>query len=79
MAWTKGEIVLRNATLEELLITIKNQYGITATTSLNIHQGNYTIRFPATMALPEVLDIIQKISYKPKIHFTMLKDQLSIY
>jgi ferric-dicitrate binding protein FerR (iron transport regulator) len=79
MAWTKGEIILRNATLEELLTTIKNQYGITATTSLNIHQGNYTIRFPATMALPEVLDIIQKISYKPKIHFTMLKDQLSIY
>jgi len=79
MAWTNGEIVLRNATLEDLLITIKNQYGITATTSLNIHQGNYTIRFPATMALPEVLDIIQKISYKPKIHFTMQKDQLSIY
>lgn len=79
LAWTKGEVVLRNATLEELLITIKNQYGITATTSLNVHQGNYTIRFPDTMALPEVLDIIQKISYKPKIHFTMLKDQLSIY
>ena len=79
MAWTNGEIVLRNATLEDLLITIKNQYGITATTSLNIHQGNYTIRFPATMALPEVLDIIQKISYKPKIHFTMQKYQLSIY
>jgi ferric-dicitrate binding protein FerR (iron transport regulator) len=79
MAWTKGEIVLRNATLEELLLTIKTQYGITATTSLNVHQGNYTIRFPATMALPEVLDIIQKISYKPKIHFTMLKNQLSIY
>lgn len=79
MAWTKGEIVLRNATLEELLLTIKTQYGISATTSLNIHQGNYTIRFPATMALPEVLDIIQKISYKPKIHFTMLKNQLRIY
>ena len=79
MAWTKGEIVLRNATLEELLLTIKTQYGITARTSLNVHQGNYTIRFPATMALPEVLDIIQKISYKPKIHFTMLKNQLSIY
>ncbi|SFD20049.1 FecR family protein [Chitinophaga sp. CF118] len=79
MAWTKEEIVLRNATLQELLLTIKNQYGITATTSLNVNQGNYTIRFPATMALPEVLDIIQKISYKPKIHFTMQKDQLSIY
>jgi transmembrane sensor len=79
MAWTKGEIVLRNATLQELLLTIKNQYGINASTSLNLNQGNYTIRFPATMALPEVLDIIQKISYKPKIHFTMHKDQLSIY
>lgn len=79
MAWTREEIVLRNATLKELLLIIKNQYGITATTSLNVNQGNYTIRFPATMALPEVLDIIQKISYKPKIHFTMHKDQLSIY
>jgi transmembrane sensor len=79
MAWTRGEIVLRNATLQELLLTIKDQYGISATTSLDVHQGNYTIRFPATMALPEVLDIIQKISYKPKIHFTMSKDQLSIY
>lgn len=79
LAWTKGEIVLRNATLEELLITIKNQYGITATTSLDVHQGNYTIRFPATMALPEVLDIIQKISYKPKIRYTMFKEQLRIY
>jgi transmembrane sensor len=79
MAWTRGEIVLRNATLQELLLTIKDQYGVSATTSLDIHQGNYTIRFPATMALPEVLDIIQKISYKPKIYFTMTKDQLSIY
>jgi len=79
MAWRREEIVLRNATLKELLLIIWNNYSTTSTASLNVNQGNYTIRFPATMALPEVLDIIQKISYKPKIHFAMHKDQLSIY
>lgn len=79
LAWTSGEIVLRNATLQELLFTIKNQYGITATTSLNVNQGNYTLRFPTTMGLQEVLNIIEKISYRPKVHFTMRKNNLSNY
>ncbi|MVT09707.1 FecR family protein [Chitinophaga tropicalis] len=78
LAWTQGEIVLRNATLHELLLTIKTQYGIETTTTLDLNKGNYTLRFPASMALTEVLDIIGKISYKPKIHFTMLKDKLVV-
>lgn len=76
LAWTKGEIILRNATLQDLILTIKNQYGITATTALNVHQGNYTLHIPATMTLQEVLDIIEKISYRPKIHFKMQNSQL---
>lgn len=78
LAWTNGEIILRNATLQDLLLTIKNQYGITTTTALNIHQGNYTLRIPATMTLQEVLDIIEKISYRPKIHFKMKNNQLLV-
>lgn len=78
LAWTKGEIILRNATLQDLLLTIKNQYGITATTALDVHQGNYTVHIPATMTLQEVLDIIEKISYRPKIHFSMQNDQLLV-
>ena len=78
LAWTKGEIILRNATLQDLLLTIKNQYGITATTALDVQQGNYTLHIPATMTLQEVLDIIEKISYRPKIHFSMQNDQLQV-
>jgi ferric-dicitrate binding protein FerR (iron transport regulator) len=78
LAWTKGEIILRNATLQDLLLTIKNQYGIAATTALDVHQGNYTLHIPATMTLQEVLDIIEKISYRPKIHFSMQNDQLQV-
>lgn len=78
LAWTKGEIVLRNATLHELLLTIKTQYGVNTTTTLDVNKGNYTLRFPASMTLMEVLDIVEKISYKPKIHFTMQKDKLIV-
>jgi len=78
LAWTKGEIILRNATLQDLLLTIKNQYGITAITALDVHQGNYTLHIPATMTLQEVLDIIEKISYRPKIHFSMQNNQLQV-
>lgn len=78
LAWTRGEIILRNATLQDLLLTIKNQYGVTATTTLDLDQGNYTLRIPANMKLQEVLDIIEKISYRPKIHFSMQKDQLLV-
>lgn len=78
LAWAKGEIILRNATLQDLILTIKNQYGVTATTALNIHQGDYTLHIPATMTLKEVLDIIEKISYRPKIHFSMQNDKLLV-
>lgn len=78
LAWTNGKIILRNANLQELLLTIKNQYGITATTTLDIHQGNYNLHIPATMTLQEVLDIIEKISFRPKIHFTMKEEALFV-
>ncbi|QHS61022.1 FecR family protein [Chitinophaga agri] len=78
LAWTNGKIILRNANLQELLLTIKYQYGITATTTLDISQGNYNLQIPATMTLQEVLDIIEKISFRPKIHFTMKEQKLFV-
>lgn len=79
MAWTRGEIVLRNASLQELMQVLREQYAVNTTTSLDIQQGSYTVRLPVAMPLPEVLDVIEKISYKPKIRFTMENNQLSIH
>lgn len=79
MAWTKGEIVLRDASLQELIQMLREQYGVNTTTRLDIQQGNYTVRLPATMPLTAVLDVVEKISYKPKIRFTMKDGQVIIY
>jgi len=79
MAWTRGEIVLRNASLQELIQMLREQYTVNTSTSLDIRQGSYTVRLPAAMPLREVLDVIEKISYKPKIRFNMENNQLSIY
>lgn len=79
LAWTRGEILLRNAGLHEVIKTLEDNYRIRVRTTLDTRQGNYTLRFPASMPLKEVLDVMQKISYKPKIRFTMEKDLLTIY
>ncbi|GAA0526486.1 FecR family protein [Chitinophaga japonensis] len=79
LAWTKGEIVLRHASLQELMQMLREQYGITAHTRLNAAEGDYTLRLQASMPLQEVLDVIEKISYKPKIRFTMERNRLLIY
>ncbi|HEY1163855.1 MAG TPA: FecR domain-containing protein [Chitinophaga sp.] len=79
MAWTRGEIVLRNASLQELIQMLREQYTVNTSTSLDMRQGSYTVRLPAAMPLREVLDVIEKISYKPKIRFNMENNQLSIY
>jgi hypothetical protein len=52
---------------------------VNTSTSLDIRQGSYTVRLPATMPLREVLDVVEKISYKPKIRFAMENNQLSIH
>ncbi len=78
LAWTKGEILLQNATLSDVIHTLEDQYGITVSTALDRRAGSYTFRFPAGMPLQQVLDILQKISYKPKISFTMKQHQLTI-
>jgi len=79
LAWTSGTIMLRNASLQELLFMLQEQYGITVRTQLNTLQGSYTIRLHAAMPLQQVLDVIEKISYKPKIHFRMQEHLLTVY
>ena len=79
LAWTQGAIILRNANLQELMHMLREQYGITTTTSLDVLQGSYTLRLQAAMPLQAILDVIEKISYKPKIRFRMQQNQLVIY
>jgi ferric-dicitrate binding protein FerR (iron transport regulator) len=79
MAWTRGETVLRNASIEELIQMLHEQYAVNIKTSLDKQQGSYTVRLPAAMPLKEVLEVIEKISYKPKIRFTMENNQLTIH
>lgn len=79
MAWTRGETVLRNASIGELIQMLSEQYAVNIKTSLDQRQGSYTVRLPAAMPLKEVLEVIEKISYKPKIRFTMENNKLTIH
>jgi ferric-dicitrate binding protein FerR (iron transport regulator) len=78
LAWTKGETILRNASLYDLVLAIREHYGITATTKLDTKKGSYNLRISDKMPLPALLEVVEKISYKPKVHFKLQQDQLSI-
>ncbi len=78
LAWTKGEIILRNASLYDLVLAIREHYGIAATTKLDTRKGSYNLHITDKMPLPALLEVVEKISYKPKIHFKLQRDQLSI-
>jgi len=78
LAWTKGEIILRNASLHELVLAIREHYGVTATTKLDTRKGSYNLRITDKMPLQALLEVVEKISYKPKVHFKLQHDQLSI-
>ncbi|WP_143150681.1 FecR family protein [Chitinophaga sancti] len=78
LAWAKGEIILRNASIYDLVLAIREHYGITATTKLDTKKGSYNLRISDKMPLPALLEVVEKISYKPKIHFKLQQDQLSI-
>ena len=78
IAWTKGETILHNANLQDLMQAIKEHYGVQAHTTLDITRGSYNLRIPATMPLQAAIEVVEKISYKPKIHFVLSHGQLSI-
>ncbi|RFM34633.1 FecR family protein [Chitinophaga silvisoli] len=78
LAWTKGETILRNASLYDLILAIREHYGITASTKLDTRKGSYNLRISDKMPLPALLEVVEKISYKPKVHFKLQQDQLSI-
>lgn len=78
LAWTKGETILRNASLQDLILAIRERYGVIATTKLDTRKGSYNLRIADNMPLPALLEVMEKISYKPKVHFKLQHDQLSI-
>lgn len=78
LAWTKGEIILRNASLQELIGALREHYGVTATTKLDTRKGSYNLHITDKMPLQALLEVVEKISYKPKVHFKLQHDQLSI-
>lgn len=78
LAWTRGVTILRNASLNDLMLAIREHYGVTATTRLDTRKGSYNLRIADNMPLPALLEVVEKISYKPKVHFKLQHDQLSI-
>jgi ferric-dicitrate binding protein FerR (iron transport regulator) len=78
LAWTNGETILHNANLQELISAIREHYGITTISKLNTNIGSYNLRIPSNLPLPALLEVVEKISYKPKVHFKLQHDQLSI-
>lgn len=78
LAWAKGETILRNASLNDLILAIREHYGIKATTNLDTKKGSYNLRISDKMPLPALLEVVEKISYKPKVHFKLQQDQLNI-
>ncbi|UCJ05424.1 FecR domain-containing protein [Chitinophaga pendula] len=79
VAWTKGELVLRNANLGQLVQLLEREYAVKVTTKLDMKAGSYTLRVPANTSLEELLVILRRISYQPKLHFTHKAAVLTIY
>jgi transmembrane sensor len=74
LAWAEGQVIIRNASLHELLQIMQSQYGVKTTTTLDASKGNYTLKFPVTMQLSALTEIVERISYQPKIKF-VIKDK----
>lgn len=79
LAWTKGELVLRNANLGQLVQLLEREYAVKVMTKLDLKAGSYTLRVPANTSLEELLVILRRISYQPKLHFTHKAAVLTIY
>nr|WP_308463745.1 FecR domain-containing protein [Chitinophaga nivalis] len=68
-AWTKGDMVISNATLQQVLWELENFYGITFHSDFNMDQGHLNLSFNSNMSLQDKLDIISTISITPKVRF----------
>ncbi|RAJ11084.1 FecR family protein [Chitinophaga skermanii] len=78
-AFRNNELVLRDANLQTLVHTLQLHYHVAVKTSSDLRAGNITFRVPATMGLPALLEVIEKISYQPKLHFQLKGEELFIY
>ncbi|MDJ1472009.1 FecR domain-containing protein [Cytophagaceae bacterium DM2B3-1] len=77
--WTSGEIFLRNASLKEVLQTLEQYYGVNFKTHFNTNEGNFTLKLNQKLSLDQALDIIQLVSYQPKIRFEIKEKTIHVY
>ncbi|PSL46187.1 FecR family protein [Chitinophaga niastensis] len=68
-SWTKGELIINNATLQQVLWELETFYGVQFHSKFNLEQGHLNVSFSNGMSLQNKLDIIATISIAPKVHF----------
>ncbi|CAL1517528.1 FecR domain-containing protein [Chitinophaga sp. MM2321] len=68
-AWTKGDLLISNATLQQVLWELETFYDVRFHSKINLEQGNLNLSFSNGMSLQDKLDIIATISMTPKIQF----------
>ena len=63
MAWKRGELVFKSATLEEIIPVLERKYPFTFVYSVNaLHTDRFTFRFKESTSLQEIMDIIIEVS-----------------
>ncbi len=78
-AWTIGEISLHNATLAEVLLVLEQYYGVSFKAHLKTEDGNFTLKFNQKLSIDQVLEIIQTVSFQPKIRFEKKEKVIHVY
>jgi transmembrane sensor len=68
-SWTKGELIINNATLQQVLWELETFYGVQFHSKINLEQGSLNLSFSNGMSLQNKLDIITTISIAPKVKF----------
>ncbi|WP_157760563.1 FecR family protein [Chitinophaga caeni] len=79
LSFTSNELILRNASLSELIQLLQLQYQVKVVTNLDTSEGNFTCNVSTALSLEQFLEVLEKVSYKPKIHFKITGDQLVVF
>jgi ferric-dicitrate binding protein FerR (iron transport regulator) len=77
--WIEGEIIFKNATIKEMLKTLGEFYGVDFKPHLDTQQGRYNFQIDQKKTLKQVLDIIQTISYQPRLKFEEKNKIIHVY
>lgn len=76
-AWQRGELVFKSTTLKEIITVLERKYPYSFVYALNtLKDDKYTFRFKDKTSLPEVMDIITKVS--GNIRYRIENDQCYI-